>query len=77
LLAENPEYDVAFVLSDPETLEPQSVVFLAERETWVHENECLPNTADGFEESLAGRRGDVSGGGDELGDVGEGRVAKR
>ncbi len=34
--AEDPEYDVAFVLSDPETLEPQSVVFLAEREQWVH-----------------------------------------
>ena len=36
VLAEDPEFDVGGVLSDPETLIPQSVIFLKDREEWVH-----------------------------------------
>jgi dipeptidyl aminopeptidase/acylaminoacyl peptidase len=57
VLAENPEYDVAFLLSDPETLEPQSVVFLAERETWVHLDPALGAEIDALRARLPGEIG--------------------
>jgi dipeptidyl aminopeptidase/acylaminoacyl peptidase len=57
VLAENPEHDVAFVLSDPETLEPQSVVFLAERENWVHLDALLGAEIDALRTRLPGEIG--------------------
>jgi dipeptidyl aminopeptidase/acylaminoacyl peptidase len=57
VLAEDPEYDVAFVLSDPESLEPQSVVFLAEREKWVHLDPALGAEIDALRTQLPGEIG--------------------
>jgi dipeptidyl aminopeptidase/acylaminoacyl peptidase len=57
VLAQNPEYDVAFVLSDPDTLEPQCVVFLAERETWVHLDPELGAEIDALHARLPGEIG--------------------
>jgi dipeptidyl aminopeptidase/acylaminoacyl peptidase len=36
VLAEDPVYDVAGIITHPDTLEPQSVVFSKERDEWVH-----------------------------------------
>ncbi|MGB9372585.1 MAG: S9 family peptidase [Jiangellales bacterium] len=36
VLAEDPTYDVSGMVTDPETLEPLSVVFDKERDEWVH-----------------------------------------
>ena len=36
VLAQDPTYDVSGILSDPETLEPLSVVFAKDRAEWVH-----------------------------------------
>jgi dipeptidyl aminopeptidase/acylaminoacyl peptidase len=57
VLAEDPEYDVGGVLSDPETLEPQSVVFLKDREEWVHLDRELGAEIDAIRGRL---RGEVS-----------------
>jgi dipeptidyl aminopeptidase/acylaminoacyl peptidase len=57
VLAENPENDVAFVLTDPDTLEPQSVVFLAEREDWVHLDAALGAEIDALRMRLPGEIG--------------------
>jgi dipeptidyl aminopeptidase/acylaminoacyl peptidase len=57
VLAEDSENDVAAVLVDPETLEPQSVVFLAERERWVHLDSSLGAEIDGLRDRM---RGEIS-----------------
>jgi dipeptidyl aminopeptidase/acylaminoacyl peptidase len=57
VLAEDPSYDVAAVLSHPDTLEPQSVVFLEEREEWVHLDPPLGVEIDSLRSRL---RGEVS-----------------
>ena len=57
VLAEDPANDVAAVLSDPDTLEPQSVVFLAERERWVHLDPALGAEIDALRERV---RGEIS-----------------
>ena len=36
VLAEDPVYDVSGIVTDPETLEPLSVVFAKDRDEWVH-----------------------------------------
>src|SRR5690606_27154613 len=54
--AEDPEYDVSNVVRDPETLEPQSVVFAKDRDEWVH----LDPEIGAEIESLRGRlRGEI------------------
>lgn len=56
VLAEDPEYDVSNVVRDPETLEPQSVVFAKDRDEWVH----LDPEIGAEIESLRGRlRGEI------------------
>ncbi len=57
VLAENASYDVAGVLSDPETLEPQSVVFLEDREEWVHLDSALGAEVDALRARLRGEVG--------------------
>ena len=57
VLAEDPAFDVAGVITDPETLEPQSVVFLKDREEWVHLDPELGAEIDALRARL---RGEVS-----------------
>ena len=57
VLAEDPSYDVAAVLTDPDTLEPQSVVFLEEREEWVHLDPALGAEIDSLRSRLRGEVG--------------------
>lgn len=57
VLAEDPDYDLAKVVADPETLEPQSVVFLADRERWVHLDPALGAEIDGLRARLRGEVG--------------------
>jgi dipeptidyl aminopeptidase/acylaminoacyl peptidase len=56
VLAADPAYDVGNILVDPETLEPQSVVFAKDRDEWVHLDPDLGAEID----SLRGRlRGEI------------------
>jgi dipeptidyl aminopeptidase/acylaminoacyl peptidase len=57
VLAEESESDVAYLLSDPDTLEAQSVVFLAEREQWVHLDLTLGAEIDALRSRLPGEIG--------------------
>jgi dipeptidyl aminopeptidase/acylaminoacyl peptidase len=57
VLAEDPSYDVAAVLSHPDTLEPQSVVFLEDREEWVHLDPVLGAEIDSLRSRLRGEVG--------------------
>jgi dipeptidyl aminopeptidase/acylaminoacyl peptidase len=57
VLAQDAAYDVADVLSDPDTLEPQSVAFLKEREEWVHLDAEFGAEVDALRDRL---RGEVS-----------------
>ena len=57
VLAEESENDVAYLLSDPDTLEAQSVVFLAEREQWVHLDLTLGAEIDALRSRLPGEIG--------------------
>lgn len=57
VLAADAAYDVADVLSDPDTLEPQSVAFLKEREEWVHLDPEFGAEVDALRDRL---RGEVS-----------------
>ena len=57
VLAEESENDVAYLLSDPDTLELQSVVFLAEREQWVHVDLTLGAEIDALRSRLPGEIG--------------------
>ncbi|NIR36995.1 MAG: S9 family peptidase, partial [Actinobacteria bacterium] len=57
VLAEDPDYDLAKVVADPETLEPQSVVFLADRERWVHLDTALGAEIDALRARLRGEVG--------------------
>ncbi|MFW6092058.1 MAG: alpha/beta hydrolase family protein, partial [Actinomycetota bacterium] len=56
-LAAHPDYDVAKIVSDPETLEPQSVVFLGDREHWVHLDPDLGAEIDALRARLRGEVG--------------------
>ncbi|MBD0292729.1 MAG: S9 family peptidase [Jiangellaceae bacterium] len=54
VLAESPWYDVAGVLWDPQTLQPQSVVFLEDRERWLHLDPAIGAEIDGLRQRLHG-----------------------
>ena len=56
VLAEDPVYDVGGIVTDPETLEPLSVVFSKDRDEWVHLDPVFGAEVD----ELRGRlRGDI------------------
>lgn len=57
VLAQDAAYDVADVLSDPDTLEPQSVAFLKEREEWVHLDPEFGAEVDALRDRLRGEVG--------------------
>ncbi len=57
VLAEDPVYDVGGVATDPETLEPLSVVFSKERDEWVHLDPQFGAEVDALRARL---RGDIS-----------------
>jgi dipeptidyl aminopeptidase/acylaminoacyl peptidase len=57
VLAEESQHDVAYLLSDPDTLEPQSVVFLAEREQWIHLDPAVGVEIDELRARLSGEIG--------------------
>jgi dipeptidyl aminopeptidase/acylaminoacyl peptidase len=54
VLAADPAYDVGNILVDPETLEPQSVVFAKDRDEWVHLDPDLGAEIDGLRGRLRG-----------------------
>jgi dipeptidyl aminopeptidase/acylaminoacyl peptidase len=54
VLAEDPGYDVGSVLTHPDTLEPQSVVFSRDRDEWVHLDPVLGAEVDALRSRLAG-----------------------
>ncbi|MGH8774578.1 MAG: prolyl oligopeptidase family serine peptidase [Jiangellaceae bacterium] len=54
VLAENPAYDVAGVLADPESLEPQSVIFSSDRDEWLHLDATLGVEIDALRSRLHG-----------------------
>lgn len=56
VVAEDPQFDITEVLADPETLEPQSVVFTKDRDEWVHLDADLGAEIDALRERL---RGDI------------------
>ena len=57
VVAEDGQFDVTDVLADPETLEPQSVVFTKDRDEWVHLDTEIGAEID----RLRGRlRGDIA-----------------
>jgi dipeptidyl aminopeptidase/acylaminoacyl peptidase len=54
VLAEDPVYDVAGIITHPDTLEPQSVVFSKDRDEWVHLDPVLGAEVDALRARLAG-----------------------
>jgi dipeptidyl aminopeptidase/acylaminoacyl peptidase len=54
VLAEDATYDVSGILSDPETLEPRSVVFAKDRTEWLHLDAELGAEIDEIRAQLAG-----------------------
>ncbi len=56
VLAEDPTYDVGGVVTDPETLEPLSVVFSKHRDEWVHLDPQFGAEVDALRARL---RGDI------------------
>ncbi len=54
VLAEDPTYDVSGMVTDPETLEPLSVVFDKERDEWVHLDASFGVEIDALRARLAG-----------------------
>jgi dienelactone hydrolase len=54
ILAEDADYDVTSVVSHPETLEPQSVVFAKDRDEWVHLDAELGAEIDALRSRLRG-----------------------
>ncbi len=57
VVAEDPQFDVTEVAADPETLEPQSVVFTKDRDVWVHLDPELGAEIDRLRERLRGEIG--------------------
>ncbi len=54
VLAEDPTYDVSGIVTDPETLEPLSVVFAKDRDEWVHLDPELGAEIDALRARLVG-----------------------
>jgi dipeptidyl aminopeptidase/acylaminoacyl peptidase len=54
VLAEDPTYDVSGMITDPETLEPLSVVFDKDRDEWVHLDAEFGAEIDGLRARLTG-----------------------
>jgi len=54
VLAEDPTYDVSGIISDPETLEPLSVVFAKDRAEWQHLDPQLGAEIDALRAQLTG-----------------------
>ena len=54
VLAEDATYDVSGILTDPETLEPRSVVFAKDRTEWLHLDAALGAEIDAIRAQLAG-----------------------
>ena len=54
VLAEDPTYDVSGIVTDPETLEPLSVVFAKDRDEWVHLDADFGAEIDALRDRLAG-----------------------
>lgn len=54
VLAEDATYDVSGIISDPETLEPRSVVFAKDRTEWLHLDAELGAEIDEIRAQLAG-----------------------
>ena len=54
VLAEDPVYDVSGMVTDPETLEPLSVVFDKERDVWVHLDADFGAEIDALRSRLTG-----------------------
>ncbi len=54
VLAEDPTYDVSGIITDPETLEPLSVVFAKDRAEWVHLDPDLGAEIDNLRDRLVG-----------------------
>lgn len=57
VLADDPVYDVSGVVVDPETLEPQSVLFDKERTQWLHLDAALGAEIDDLRGRLRGELG--------------------
>jgi dipeptidyl aminopeptidase/acylaminoacyl peptidase len=54
VLAEDSDYDVSNIINDPETLEPQSVVFAKDRDEWFHLDAEIGAEIDGIRGRLRG-----------------------
>ena len=54
VLAADPTYDVSGIVTDPETLEPLSVVFAKDRDEWVHLDEEFGAEIDSLRSRLDG-----------------------
>jgi dipeptidyl aminopeptidase/acylaminoacyl peptidase len=54
VLAQDPTYDVSGVVTDPQTLEPRSVIFAKDRDEWVHLDAGFGAEVDALRARLAG-----------------------